>query len=246
MRQSVIVTLICEIVETEHHTLLMHQVCSRVEPAGKGIMMSCCCASIYFIQTALYTRYFDFDSHVMTQFQLIELVCPLCSFAKMLWVQVQQVAMIRKALDMTKKAHAGQARAAHVTGVDTFKILKSPNVGIHELFHMFQSANPVVEVRRSGDPYWTHPLSVADILDSFSDSSKPFTCWSRLCRPILLLIGSQIKLSRVRMLQLKSNGMSRPWPFFGPNLIVARPERYCHLQRSQVGSRNTSVQKLML
>lgn len=39
----------------------------------------------------------------------------------------EKVAMIRKALDMTKKAHAGQ-------------------------------------VRKSGDPYWTHPLSVADIL----------------------------------------------------------------------------------
>ncbi|CAJ1338953.1 unnamed protein product [Effrenium voratum] len=39
----------------------------------------------------------------------------------------QKVAMIRKALHMTKEAHAGQ-------------------------------------VRRSGDPYWTHPLAVADIL----------------------------------------------------------------------------------
>lgn len=39
----------------------------------------------------------------------------------------QKVAMLQKALEMTKKAHAGQ-------------------------------------VRQSGDPYWTHPLSVADIL----------------------------------------------------------------------------------
>ena len=36
---------------------------------------------------------------------------PVGSFPQMLQTRMQQVAMIRKALDMTKKAHAGQARS---------------------------------------------------------------------------------------------------------------------------------------
>ena len=47
---------------------------------------------------------------------------PVGSFPQMLQTRMQQVAMIRKALDMTKKAHAGQARL-EVQGAEWIELL---------------------------------------------------------------------------------------------------------------------------
>lgn len=48
---------------------------------------------------------------------------PVGSFPQMLQnARMQQVAMIRKALDMTKKAHAGQARS-EVQGAEWIELL---------------------------------------------------------------------------------------------------------------------------
>lgn len=58
--------------------------------------------------------------------------------------------MLCKALDMTKQAHLGQV----------LRLLR-------------RLRRLCLQVRRSGDPYWTHPLSVADILDKASVDRLP-------------------------------------------------------------------------